>query len=479
MKNMIRRALAGLILAAAALSFAACGDGQKPPPSGDDSIVDREKVTATIENPDTYDVEDYVESEFWKNFVTITFGDTVKIQNSNEAEIDVQVQGGNVAVTSAKKMQLTLRGTLRGSVLVTKPDGKLKLVLDGADIRSDSGPAINLQTEKRVFVVLADGSVNTLTDGSEHPLLPDGSKTKAALFSREQLIFSGGGALRAEGRYSHAIASNDYLRIRGGDYQLRAVNDGLRANDRIIVDGGNIRTQAGSDGMECERGNVVLNGGSLALQAEGCGIKAAAASPVSIDILNGAVEIDAAEYGILSQTDALLRGGYLRIEAKGGGVKTTGKISVNDGYIFTKSSNGSGMDAEQGLFFAGGTILSLAANSKAYDAHSANFIIAGGTVAGAAGNLFEPDENSSQQALLFENAKSAKLFHAADADGKGILTLRLDDVFQWILLSAPQIRTGNVYSLYLGGSVAGKNFHGLYGGEEYRDQGADRSQIQI
>ena len=152
---------------------------------------------------------------------------------------------------------------------------------------------------------------------------------------------------------------------------------------------------------------------------------------------------------------------------------------MNDGYIFTKSSNGSGMDAEQGLFFAGGTILSLAANSKAYDAHSANFIIAGGIVAGAAGNLFEPDANSSQQALLFENAKSAKLFHAADADGKGILTLRLDDVFQWILLSAPQIRTGNVYSLYLGGSVAGKNFHGLYGGEEYRDQGADRSQIQI
>ena len=105
--------------------------------------------------------------------------------------------------------------------------------------------------------------------------------------------------------------------------------------------------------------------------------------------------------------------------------------------------------------------------------------IAGGTVAGAAGNLFEPDENSSQQALLFENAKSAKLFHAADADGKGIATLRLDDVFQWILLSAPQIRTGNVYSLYQGGSVAGKNFYGLYGGEEYRDQGADRSQIQI
>lgn len=482
MKKTWRRAL--LSAAALALAFGLCACADTPSNGADDgtdpggtppSVLDEAALTETKANPETEDPEDLAENETWKNFVTITCGETIEVENSDESDMSVSVSGTNITVTSSKKMVLTLRGTLNGSVLVTKPDGKLKLVLDGVTIRSQSGPAINLQTEKRVFVEVADGTANSLTDGAEHPTMPDGSKTKAALFSEEQMIFSGNGTLNVTGNHSHAIASDDYLRFWSGTYVLGAVDDGLRANDAIIVDGGSIEAEAGSDGMECERGYVVFNGGKAELNATDCGIKTSTAETYDpyIDVLNGMIGITAGDDGLKSQSDIRVRGGCIQAEAANNGIKAAGTISVSDGYVFAKSSGNDAFDADGGIAVSGGTAVALASSSDgaAFNANAAGFSVAGGMIAAGANTETAPADSSAQCSLLYDNTNRNALFRIENENGEEVLTMRYDATYGKLLFSVPGLVSGESYSLRAGGTADGAAFHGLGKGGTYSGSG--------
>lgn len=46
-------------------------------------------------------------------------------------------------------------------------DDKVQLVLAGATIHNEDGPAIYVQNADKCFVTLADGAENTLTDGAD------------------------------------------------------------------------------------------------------------------------------------------------------------------------------------------------------------------------------------------------------------------------------------------------------------------------
>lgn len=454
--------------------FAACNgpgsdDSGNHSNSGNETspALDYEKLTQTQQNSLTDDPEDFVDSETWSNFVTITCGETISVENSDETKMDVSVSGSNITVSSSKKMVLTLQGTLNGSILVTKPDGKLKLVLNGITIRSDSGPAINLQTEKRVFVEVKDGTTNTLSDGSEHPLMPDGNATKGALFSEEQLIFSGNGTLNVTGNYSHAIASDDYIRIWSGTYSLKAVKDGLRANDAIIIDGGSVSTDTNSDGMECERGYIVFNGGQANLTATDCGLKTSSSvdgSTPYIFILNGVIGIQASDDGVKSESDITVQGGYLSSEATGNAIKAKGTLSVTGGYIFAESSANDGIDSDGELSISGGMIVSIsdAAESLALNSNQSSLKITGGTIA-AAGNISAPDTTASTQcSVIYSNTDKNTVFCLENSEGTLILALQLNSICDKVMFSAPKIQEAQNYTLHLGGKISGENFHGLY-----------------
>jgi len=78
-------------------------------------------------------------------------------------------QGGDMAAPDCGRMviseagEYTLRGDMRGTVLVDPGAGDVKLVLDGARLDGGSGPAIMAVSGDRLDIELAEGSLNGMT----------------------------------------------------------------------------------------------------------------------------------------------------------------------------------------------------------------------------------------------------------------------------------------------------------------------------
>ena len=192
-KTILNKGFLIFITALVALSFLACDNAAASTTEiqnynqGLESIVDENLYTLKMDNVLTDDDEDDVESELndfkIENTATVLLNDDQTVITNNVEDTSIYMENGNLIVDSTKKLTLIISGTLNGSLIVYKSDGKLKLVLDNASIVSTSGPAINLQTEKRVFLILKENTINQLTDGTVHPKLARSSETNAALFS--------------------------------------------------------------------------------------------------------------------------------------------------------------------------------------------------------------------------------------------------------------------------------------------------------
>ena len=145
-------------------------------------------------------------------------------------------------------------------------DKRFQVLLNGADMTNPHGAAINNQGSKSMYVVLADGTTNSLQDGPDYTMV-DEEDQKAALFSEGQIIFSGKGRLNVNAVGRGGIRSDDYIRIRPGVklYVNSSALDGLRANDGIMVDGGVVNIEATGAGAKGVRsgGVMTVNGGRM------------------------------------------------------------------------------------------------------------------------------------------------------------------------------------------------------------------------
>ena len=121
------------------------------------------------------------------------------------------VEGATVTITAAGTYAVT--GELTAGSLVVNAGGqdKVQIVLSGASIRNEAGPALNIQQADKVFVTLADGTQNTLADGASYELAEGEDEPNAALYSKADLTINGTGALSVEGNYRHGVNSKDDL----------------------------------------------------------------------------------------------------------------------------------------------------------------------------------------------------------------------------------------------------------------------------
>ena len=175
-----------------------------------------------------------------------------------------------------------MSGTLsNGFIKVSaETDIKIQLVLDGVSIHNESGPAIYIQSADKVFITLAEDSVNTLSDGTSYSATDDSTNLDATLFSKEDLTVNGSGILNISGNYKHGIVSKDDLVITGGTINVTSVKVGLNGKDCVKIGGGTIDIQAGSDGIRSDnsedtsRGYIYIAGGNINITSENDGIQA-------------------------------------------------------------------------------------------------------------------------------------------------------------------------------------------------------------
>ena len=197
------------------------------------------------------------------------------------------VTGKGAAATGAD-VTITAAGTylVKGSapdatltIDAAKTD-KIQLVFDGVSISCTDGPAVYIKCADKVFITLADGSENFLSDGDSYEIVDDGSTLDAALFSKEDLTINGSGSLTVNGNYKHGIVSKDDLVITGGIITITSVKAGIDGKDCVKIGGGTIRITAGSDGIrssndeDTSRGYIYISGGTIDITAGNDGIQA-------------------------------------------------------------------------------------------------------------------------------------------------------------------------------------------------------------
>jgi len=478
--NLRRRAatLAGAGVLAAAL-LAGCGAAVTSD-SDSGSTTTGVQVAASTGSPTTVeealagdiDVEagdtSYDESEV----IDITLdGDTA----TSDSDV-VTVDGDTVTITAAGTYRLS--GSLDGQVVVdSSGDGAVRLILDDADIRSDSSAAIAVTDAESVVVVLADGSSNSVADASSYDDTSEDAAT-GALWSTADLTIGGTGSLTVTGNSNDSIVGKDGLVISGGTIAVASVDDGVRGKDYVAITGGDLTVDATGDAIKSDNetdagtGFVLVEGGTITVTSEDDGIKGTQQVLVSggtIDVAESmeamegsTVIIDGGDLTLHSADDGLnVSGGSSSGDsAQGGGdmsADTSLQLWINGGDLAVWSS-GDGLDSNGYATITGGTIT---VNGPTTDGNAALDVngtleISGGTLValGSAGMAEAPEADSSQAwiaATLDSAGAAGSTIAITDSDGKVIVEQVADKDFASVVFSSEQVESGATYTVSVDG----------------------------
>lgn len=267
----------------------------------------------------------------------------------------VTVDGSTVTIT-AEGVYVVSGALDDGQLVVEAPeDAKVQVVLAGATIHNEDGPAIYIKQTDKCFITLAEGTTNTLTDGTDYALEEDSDEPYATLFSREDLTLNGAGTLNVTSSYRHAICSKDDLVITDGTYVVNAVEDALRGRDCVKIADGDFTLTAGGDGIksnkdtDATRGFVSIDGGTFAIDAGDDGIQAV----TYLRIAGGELDVTAADDALHSALEGTMTGGALTIVAGDDAFHAETVLTIDDG-TFDATSCYEGYEAEK-IYINGGT----------------------------------------------------------------------------------------------------------------------------
>lgn len=265
-------------------------------------------------------------------------GDSASVSGSGAV-----VEGSTVTISAAGTYIVSGNLTDGSITVTTSEDDKVQIVLNGVKIASSSGPAIDIQSADKCFITLAEGTQNSLSDGSAFT----SEDANACIYATCDLTINGSGSLDVSGNYRHGVFSKDDLVVYGGSINVSAVEDGLNGKDSVKIGAGDISIDSGADGVKSskstnpEKGFVYVSGGSLSIDAEDDGIQA----KTYLCIADGSIEIDATDDALHSDLEGALNGGSTSVRSGDDAFHCETKLEVNDGSFVAEECN-EGYEAE-------------------------------------------------------------------------------------------------------------------------------------
>ena len=349
--------------------------------------------------------EDALENNEFTTEVTIDMSNPV---TKTENGVEVTVEDGHITANhrSTKSVCYVVSGTTTNGSFTVLGDKKFAVKLNGASITNPDSAALNLLSDKRAFIILADGTTNTLTDGT-------GGSHKGSLYCKGKLLFNGSGSLNVTAATNNGIHSADYIIFNKGNniYVKSTANHGIKANDGIFINGGIINVEvsaAATKGINCES-HIIVNGGRTTVLTTGGGTydsdqrEAKGAAGIKADstfTMNGGElrlkSTGAGGKGISIDGEATFNGGSVYVVTTGSqyqsnndtsspkGIKADGNITVNGGKIWVRTSgtSGEGIETKGKLDISGGEVASYAyddaINSKGDMTVSSGYVYAQG-----------------------------------------------------------------------------------------------------
>ena len=402
------------------------------------------------------DDDDYVENTTFTQSLSIVYDGTTATCDKTIDNVTVTIDGADVTINSLtdEKVTYTVSGTTTDGSLKIYSSKKFQLVLNGVNITNPTAAAINIQSSKRAYVVLADGTTNTLTDGSSYTDVTDGEDMKACFFSEGQLCFSGSGKLNVYANCKAGIRSDDYVMIRPNTniYVKATAGNGIKGNDALYIYGGVINVEAsalaakalstdghmvisggrttavttgnatvedneltGSAGIKADS-TLTITGGELYVKSTGNGGKGIS-TDMQTYIKGGTVRVittgktfsygsdDSKAKGIKADGDIIISGGDVMVRTEGGegseGIESKGEMTIEDGQVQVKTYDDA-LNSKGNLYLNGGYVLAVASNNDAIDANK-NLYINGGNIIALGGGTPENPLDAAEGYSIYVN----------------------------------------------------------------------------
>lgn len=345
--------------------------------------------------------------------------------------------------------------------------GKESLAFKGAEfivsagkdgLRSNETANASLGT---VLLKESKGSIIAAEDGIQ-------AETTLKVESGSYAIQSGGGSngVPTSEISAKGLKGGSLVTILGGTISSDSLDDAIHSNKTVEISGGNLTLKSGDDGIHADS-NVNISGGSIAINQSYEGLEA-----TDITLSGGNVDVTASDDGInISGGDGsgeMGRPGMDRFMSSTGGklVVSAGRLRVN--------ADGDGLDANGDIEISGGTVIvngPTRGGNGVLD-YDGDCIVTGGTLiaVGSSDMAQIPSENSTQNSLVYTNfsgGTAGSLVNIQSSDGDELITYSPLKDYNWICYSSPDIKNGESYTAYVGGSHTGKQSGGIYSGGKY------------
>lgn len=267
---------------------------------------------------------------------------TVRHEITSE-DFTVNVDGANVSIvnTSIENLNYYLSGTSNNGSFSLESEVAYNLILDNIELTSTSTVPLNLTKNVERNIMLANGSVNVLTDNT-------GSDGKAVINTKGATDISGNGTLTINANKKHGISSDNDININGVTLNINHTADaskGLKSDCNISLTDSDV---------------TIVSSGSLTLEELDLGYDPTYCTAIGADLnfeMNGGnlsitlPESNVAGRGIKVDGDITIFNGNINIVSHGSGDTYTNSDGEIDSY---KSSC---IKADGNIYFYDGNII--------------------------------------------------------------------------------------------------------------------------
>lgn len=375
MKKTLMVILAFAAVLAALLAVSAVVERFRPPEEPEPAVEEAEPVIANVMEP---------------NAAT-----TIRFENGTASHTGqgVTVEGGVVTIGYPGTYRVS--GELAGQLVVNCGDfhGAVYIMLEGASVTCEDGPALYVAQCEKTVLYLEEGTENAFQDGKGYVLTEGQNERRGAgIYSADDLVIEGTGALTVTGNNADGIRTKDDLTVTGGAITVYSADEGLQGSDSVDIQGGDIAIYAYGDGIATTQGGVTVSGGNVTILSAGDGVSAekdVAVSDGSLTVTTyggwenyAAAELADVSADGLKGRNITVTGGSLALNTAGDGINGDKVIRVEGGKI-SLSAGDDGLHADDTVLLSGGTVSIF----QSYEAVEAEHIrVTGGEISAGADN---------------------------------------------------------------------------------------------
>lgn len=249
------------------------------PQQNNDSSISKSLVESTTKDNAEKTQQDHSSPISSSEKEDIKIDTYINLADSNTSVKGEGASFENSTLTITQSGTYSLTGTLTdGKIYINtnEEDKKVKLYLNGANIScSTDAPIFIENSPDETVIILAEGSVNTLSDTAREICSDEAADcATAVIYAKDDLQIEGKGTLNVKANFNKGIFSKNDIDIRNGNIHIESVDDAIRGKERVEISGGTLNIICGGDGIRTNeaakegKGSIEISGGSITINSD-------------------------------------------------------------------------------------------------------------------------------------------------------------------------------------------------------------------